>query len=458
MEVYPALKARMGDTDYYIVRMRLDEIAKNVDIIGAPYEYSALNDELQRKLDEGRVKKEIIKFLERPDRFFSSIVVASIGGSPKFRPVRISPSGESLAELFKDSGVDESFGLLVFKSGVKFYALDGQHRLSAIKSFLKDKKVSDISNDHISVVLIASPPSQSDEKKPLSPKETKKRRRLFSWLNRYAKKPGKETDIIMDEEDAFAILTRRLINDCSHFQPRTKARLRQMDSPRILMSGKSIPVGTTYFTGLQTLYAMNKTLLCSDARMRDNTRDPSWSQARLFIASRPDEQELDEWYKELVRYWDALFQVVPDLNKPPEKMRDDSGKSDHIFFRPIGQEYVMAPVARFLLDASPDKEVSKALAPMAKIPCNIREYPWKGLIAYKAPVTEKRPDHWTIYNENRRLVQPLAFDFAKCLVKKGRELDEQELFERWKQAYKPSSDRESVRNTWNKDVRPLLHL
>lgn len=456
MEVYPALKARMGDTDYYTVRMRLDEIAKNVEVVGAPYEHSPLNDELQRKLDKGRVKNEIIQFLERPDRFFSSIVVATVGGSPVFHPVRISPESDGLAELFKGAGVDESFGLLVFKSGVRFYALDGQHRLSAIQTFLKEKRSPDISKDHISVVLIAS---QSDADKPLPEKETEKRRRLFSWLNRYAKKPGKETDIIMDEEDAFAILTRRLINDYPHFQPKTKAPARQLDSLRILMSGKSIPVGSSYFTGLQTLYAMNRILLRSDKRLRDRTRDPSWRKPKLFIASRPEEQELDAWHKELVQYWDVLFQVIPDLKKPPEKMRNDSGKlPDHIFFRPIGQEYVMAPVARFLLDASPDKEVSKVLAPMKRIPCNLREYPWKGLIARKAPVTEKRPDHWIICNENRPHVQPIALEFAKCLVKKGGEVSEADLFARWKEVYWHSSDGENTRNTWNKKIRPLLHL
>lgn len=449
MEMYPALKARMGDTDYYIVRMRLDEIHKNVHLIGAPYEYKALSQALQRKLDEGRVKDEITSFLERPDRFFSSIVVASIGGNPEFHPVRITAEKDESASLFKAGGIDESFGVLVFKAGVKFYALDGQHRLAAIQSFIGERKQPDISGDHISVVLIAS---QSDENKPLPPKEMRKRRRLFSWLNRYAKKPGKDTDIIMDEEDAFAILTRRLINDSKHFQPRSG------NSIPILMSGKSVPVGTGYFTGLQTLYGINRTLLTSDARLRDDTRDPRWNTPRSFMASRPTEEELEGWYNELSGYWDGLFQVIPNLTDDPVKMRNDSGtKSDHIFFRPIGQEYVMAPVARLLMDESPKKDVQKALAPMAKIPLNLREYPWKGLLARPLPPTEKRPNSWEICNEGRLKRSKLACEFAKHILQISCELDADGLFNMWEELYW-SSEKENINNTWKKKICPLLHL
>ncbi len=45
-----------------------------------------------------------------------------------------------------------------------------------------------------------------------------KYRRLFSNLNRYAKPTDQATNIIMDEDDTFAILTRRLITDKPFFQ------------------------------------------------------------------------------------------------------------------------------------------------------------------------------------------------------------------------------------------------
>ena len=46
----------------------------------------------------------------------------------------------------------------------------------------------------------------------------KKYRKLFSTLNRYAKKTDGATNIILDEDDTFAILTRRLITDHEFFR------------------------------------------------------------------------------------------------------------------------------------------------------------------------------------------------------------------------------------------------
>ena len=43
-------------------------------------------------------------------------------------------------------------------------------------------------------------------------------RRLFSSLNRYARATDESTNIIMDEDDGIAILTRRLIAEHEFFQ------------------------------------------------------------------------------------------------------------------------------------------------------------------------------------------------------------------------------------------------
>ena len=43
-------------------------------------------------------------------------------------------------------------------------------------------------------------------------------RRLFSSLNRYAKPTDADTNIIMDEDDVVAIVTRRLITDHGFFR------------------------------------------------------------------------------------------------------------------------------------------------------------------------------------------------------------------------------------------------
>ena len=89
MQVYPAIKSRMGDWDYYIVRMTMREVAREVQLASDLWEDRTLSDAIQRVLDESRVKDQIVNFLaRRTDRFFSSLVVAAIGGNPSFAATR----------------------------------------------------------------------------------------------------------------------------------------------------------------------------------------------------------------------------------------------------------------------------------------------------------------------------------------------------------------------------------
>lgn len=90
MQTYPALKARMGDWSYYIVRMTMREIAKEVNLATDEWEDPTLGEAIQRELNASRVKSELVNYLaRREDRFFSSLVVAAIGGNPSFEPATL---------------------------------------------------------------------------------------------------------------------------------------------------------------------------------------------------------------------------------------------------------------------------------------------------------------------------------------------------------------------------------
>src|SRR5208283_4321078 len=149
-----------------------------------------------------------------------------------------------------------------FSGGQKYYALDGQHRLKAIKTLL-DRHSGDstvappgFADEEISVLLIVHQEGEDTNE------FRQKYRRLFSSLNRYAKATDADTNIIMDEDDAFAILTRRLITDYEFFS----APGRQRESFRVLTKGKNLKENGSHFTSLQTLYQVNKVLLSSAER------------------------------------------------------------------------------------------------------------------------------------------------------------------------------------------------
>ena len=91
----------MGDWTYYIVKMRMREVASEVKFGSQVHNDYTLDEAIQRTIKESRVKKEIVSYLTgRQDRFFASLVVAAIGGSPRFYPVSMAddPQFEILAD------------------------------------------------------------------------------------------------------------------------------------------------------------------------------------------------------------------------------------------------------------------------------------------------------------------------------------------------------------------------
>ena len=425
MQLYPAIKAHMGDWTYYIVKMRMREVAAEVKFGSEVHEDYTLDQAIQRSIKEGRVKKELVAFLTgRSDRFFSSLVVAAVGGTPKFYPVSIAddPQFEIVAD---EPTIEESFGVLRFSGAQTYYALDGQHRLKAIKTLLQPDDESErieppanFENEEISVLMVIRPPESAEEDWLMS------YRRLFSSLNRYAKPTDADTNIIMDEDDIFAILTRRLIASHDFF----KAPGKHLDSLRVQTRGAALKEGTSFFTTLRQLYAMNEQLLATPAReaqgwgpgpVAERVDDP-----KRFKRFRPPEDYIDAMADELNVYWNALVAIIPDLGLDPAAAKNhqsaglDREVADNALFWPIGQE-VMISAARALLNQrletpeSPTREQAEAaLSPLAKVKWNLHDAPWRGLLL--VPATSKRK--WSMRSESRKPAVETAKRLLRWLI------------------------------------------
>ena len=452
MRIYPALKSRMGDWSYYIVRMRMQELASEISFSSDIYDDYTLGDAIQRALDESRVKKQIINFLaKRDDRFFSSLVVAAIGGDPRWYSVKMDE--KVVPEMIADSDVmKDSFGILSFDKDPKYYALDGQHRLAAIKMLLEQKEgvpklPPGFENEFVSVLVVLRRPEDKDEKQ-----WRRRYRRLFSSLNRYAKPTDRDTNIIMDEDDSFAIVTRRLISEHDFF----RAPGKEKDSFRVQTSGKNFKDDSPHFISLQALYDVNRMLLSSKQRRLTGwgTDGAKEKDVKQFIAFRPEEDVVDGFYEEAARYWDALLDTLPDLKKKPRDMRkhDESKRGmDHAAFWPIGQE-VLAEVTRDLLDARvEDASTAKpsalkaALAPLAFLPWDLHEVPWRGLLL----VEDKGV--WKMRSEGRKPAVEAAKKVIRWLLGlddlDGEELEALEAD--WASNYYPNLAGPAATKTWD---------
>ena len=426
MQLYPALKASMGDWTYYIVKMRMREVAAEVKFGSEVHNDFTLDEAIQRTIKESRVKREIVTYLTgRTDRFFASLVVAAVGGSPKFYPVSISEDPQF--EIFADEeSIEQSFGVLRFSGNQSYYALDGQHRLKAIKTLLQPEDETEriepprgFENEEISVLMVIRPPESSEND------WLESYRRLFSSLNRYAKPTDRDTNIIMDEDDVFAILTRRLIATHEFFM----APGRHIDSLRVQTKGRPLKEGTSHFTSLQQLYDLNETLLTTPFRVNTgwgpSTGTDNASDVKLFKRFRPTDEYIEELFAELVLYWNALIEAIPDLRLNPSDVRNHqadgaSGEdADNVLFWPIGQD-VMISVARALLDRGLDdtnaptlKQAVTTLSPLGKVDWSLHHLPWRGLLLVSTFNRRTNSRRWTMRNEGRKQ----ATDTAKRVLR-----------------------------------------
>lgn len=458
MNLYPALRSKMGEWNYYVVKMNARELNQNVYFASEIYEDRTLDEAIQRILDESRVKKEIVEYLKRqPSRFFSSIVVAALEGNPVFYPVEITEDPQFVTYR-NNQRLNEAFGVLQFDGTQKYYALDGQHRLKAVKTILNrndplsDGAPEDFENDEFSVIVIV--PNQEDTNETFM----QKYRRLFSNLNRYAKPMDQATNIIMDEDDVFAIITRRLITENDFFKSVGKHR----ESRRVkTKKGKNLTTKDPYFTSIETLYEMNIELLSSSQR-----RPKGWGQTgeegtdlKTFKRFRPSEDYIDSLYDELAMYWEALLTELPILRSEPTKMRvhdilnrESDDETDHLLFWPIGQQ-MLAEITRELLNErlhdleNPTPETVRfALKGLSQLEWKLHQAPWIHFLLIWSTSTKR----WNMRSEERakavrcgRIIQQWIlglededWDFAE------------DLKNQWKNFLIPAQSDETVEESW----------
>jgi DNA sulfur modification protein DndB len=166
----PALKARMGDWNYYVTVMKLGKIARECRLAEEIHTNKDLDALIQRAIQD-RVEKEMVPYLvNEPQRFYGALVVAVYGGEPEFSPVTVAEHS-----LLDDSQERNSygFGLLRFDGSQVYYALDGQHRLKSIQEAIKIDP--DLGKEEITVIIL----NHEDSKEGLE-----RTRRLFSTLRR----------------------------------------------------------------------------------------------------------------------------------------------------------------------------------------------------------------------------------------------------------------------------------
>jgi DNA sulfur modification protein DndB len=315
--VIPALRAKMGDTVYYESKMVARELIAQVRPAKESDKWATfgIEERMQREPDLKRIVKEIAPYIANTkDHFFGSLIILCYGNI-QFESVKDLWSKVPLA--YKSKADDIGF---ITIDGGSFIVLDGQHRLLALKQIVGnvDNPVeglyaAQIPDDEVSVIFIEH---ESNEKT----------RRIFNKVNRYAKTTSRGDNIITSEDDGYAIVARRLLNDGAPLG------VKDAKGDVILVDWKNntLAARSTKLTTISVVYETVKHILASEKVER---LDPKF---------RPSEEELGSYYELAEKFWDTILEGLEPykqaLTNAPNipKMREDNAPYS-LLFKPAAQ-------------------------------------------------------------------------------------------------------------------------
>lgn len=307
----PALKAKIGDWEYYITTLSFEQVDEYVSKVDEQLHKSeSLKDLIQRSITNNYINiKEYI--INQPEVFFNSLVLAVYDNYPNWREIEFKYEGEETYQM----------GLLEFPGNHKIFPVDGQHRVEGIKAALKEKP--ELKNQRIAAIFIGH---KNDE---LGKQRT---RRLFTTLNRYAKPVSLDDIIALDEDDSVAMLTRYLLEEYDLFSEKRVVYAKQ----------KAIPINNKEaITSIITLYQANLELL-KVFYEKQFSKKPNQKIIEEYLKFRRPIQEIEELKTFSISYWDAFKTNLSFIKEYVNKSENEAEgyrnnlTGGNLLFRPIG--------------------------------------------------------------------------------------------------------------------------
>jgi DNA sulfur modification protein DndB len=340
----------MGDWTYYVTVMGIADLVNYVHFAEEVSPNQDLDTMIQREVsDRSKVIAEYLRSNEQ--RFFGSLIVAAYDGRPRFRQIKLGDA--SLLDQIEDR-----VGVLQFDGTEQYYALDGQHRLAAFK-IEQERDPERYKSDQVSMIVIC----HDKDKEGLT-----RARRLFTTVNRYAKKTSPATHTAMSEDNGVAIVTRRLIREHPLFKKRIKVMvIGKNGKPKIAAGNAMSAADKGYLMAIETFRKCNQHLLPSDLAS-EFSRDQQI----------PSFDSLESAFTRISALWDKIIEAVPPWkallgpDATVEKLRTSDG--GHILVRPIGITAFVGAVG-----SAPKTNTAHIRAVVAKFQ-ELDAAPWRGVL------------------------------------------------------------------------------
>ena len=383
---FPALSHQMGwdrerNESYwtsYTTRMTLEQIAANIITapeakLVDPEEEKVLKLIIQRSIRWNRVKEIADYIISRDDRLFPPLVCAVFGSDYKFidsnmesKENATSRKGSSVGWLELD---DPSYNRdRSEENKTHFVAIDGQHRLAAIRAVtginahtlvndnyesLSETQLEKIRNDYtnspklqnytdlkheeLTVCFIPRPNSEDIADK------SGKYRRVFTTLNRYSKSVTEPEKIVMEETDAFALTLQNLTMDHDFWK--------DVNAEDKLAMSTNLKYTSFEFTTVTALYNCLRIFLSTNKRIAEGVMKNN--NDKDFIKKEQSDELIQQFYYESHAIWDALIENLSltddgklrdykDLRKNHQEddLTNIEDANDFIWLWPIGLEVI----------------------------------------------------------------------------------------------------------------------
>lgn len=280
----PCLRGVIGNWTYFSSVMKIKDVVDRIITVSESDELYTknINDILQREINTKRVGQLKDYLNSNPEHFFSSIIVAIYQGNPVWSDFDIESQfriDNNLLDTDDIGFIENKIGILSLSGSETIFALDGQHRIKGIREAYKKNK--SIGEEEVALIFVV----HNHENK-------QRTRRLFTVLNKYAQKPKEAELIILDEDDAAAIITRKLVDN--HEVLKQKNAVSDTN-------GANIPATDLHsFTTLVMINRINKLVL---------------SKYKIDYTKRPDEDKLNQYYQKCTDFWDYFFAQFPMIKQ-----------------------------------------------------------------------------------------------------------------------------------------------
>jgi DNA sulfur modification protein DndB len=338
----------MGSSRYYQAIMTARELAATVRAAMDFEEFDSFmaHERMQRKMSEERVEQEIVPYLTNSgDRFFGSIIVLV------YKPKEF--EFESLQQLKRGDftgtyqGLNSRLGALTIDGG-KLFALDGQHRLHALRT------------------VISGEPKTPILKLPID---------------------GPFKDVVADDELSVIFLefesiekARCLINqdDPTKFDADTEPPIPEKfknGKPVLQIEGTSLKQNSPHLTTLQVVYD-------SVQEICKSTNQPTLDEKKTIV--RPTDEVLRQAYEICADWWSTLmteFQPFIRAFNMPDFIASDRHFEEKysVAYRPKGLEAIIGGMllASEVSRLSPTTLIQRA----NKLNMHLGSDMWRGVLA-----------------------------------------------------------------------------